>query len=149
MTRTASGSRFLDCFNFYIDIWSHFFYCAQDLFFHKTLKNQLSDLFFLFLTQSITRSIDHLVLKKESHLQATLLQQPLHELPVGLRDDGRGQIGQFGLSQVLAQGASLLHVPLESQSAASVTFHITIISLSKYILLISEWDIHNDRRHRH
>lgn len=60
------------------------------------------------------------------HLHATFLEQPLHKLPVGLGDDGRGQIRQFGLSKVLTQAVGLLHVLLmikQRQSVSSCTLN--------------------------
>lgn len=51
------------------------------------------------------------------HLHATFLEQTLHKFPVGLGDDGRGQIRQFGLSQVLPQAAGLLHVLLKTRQS--------------------------------
>lgn len=49
------------------------------------------------------------------HLHTTLLEQPLHKLPVGLSDDGGRQIRQFGLSKVLPQAAGFLHVLLKTK----------------------------------
>lgn len=57
------------------------------------------------------------------HLHATLLEQPLHKLPVGLGDDSRTQIGQFGLPQVLPQAAGLLHVLLNIKHNQLVDKH--------------------------
>lgn len=54
------------------------------------------------------------------HLHTTFLEQPLHKLPVGLRDDGGRQIRQFGLPEVLPQAAGLLHVFLEIKQSLLV-----------------------------
>lgn len=51
-----------------------------------------------------------------TYLIPALLQQTLHKLPVGLSDDRRGQVGQFGLADGGAQVTSLLDVLLYLQS---------------------------------
>lgn len=50
-----------------------------------------------------------------THLVAALLQQPLHELPVGLGDHGRGEVGQFGLSDGAAHVPGFLDVLLKQR----------------------------------
>lgn len=58
------------------------------------------------------------------HLHATLLQQPLHKLPVGLGDDVGRQIRQFGLPEVLPQAAGLLHVLLHIKQKQNAVMHV-------------------------
>lgn len=47
------------------------------------------------------------------YLVSAFLQKALHKLPVGLSDDGGGQVGQLGLPDGGAQVPSLLDVLLQ------------------------------------
>ena len=67
----------------------------------------------------------------DGHLVPALLQQSLHKLPVGVSDDGGGQIGQFGLADCGAQVPGLLDVLLMTE-VERARQHRKMINRNKY-----------------
>lgn len=62
-----------------------------------------------------------------TYLISAFLQQTLHKLPVGLSDDRRGQVGQFGLPDGGAQVTSLLDVLLKLHGVKCKIKHAGLI----------------------